>query len=98
MLQRLTTPPRRCAVWLLHSAGLDALVLQKSIALCIQLFLPIAFVGCCLRERRAAHCCCTPRLERLRLECLRAMVAGMRRDTACPHSCCTPRRPRPLPQ
>lgn len=38
--------------WMLHSAGLDALVMQKSLALCIQLFLPIAALGCCLRERR----------------------------------------------
>ncbi|KAI8469089.1 MAG: hypothetical protein J3K34DRAFT_514584 [Monoraphidium minutum] len=35
-------------VWLLHSAGLDALVLQKSHALGFQLFLPIAILGCCL--------------------------------------------------
>lgn len=35
-------------VWLLHSAGLDALVLQKTQALCLQIFLPVAIVGCCL--------------------------------------------------
>ncbi|GBF87290.1 ERD4-related membrane protein [Raphidocelis subcapitata] len=34
--------------WLLHSAGLDALVLQKCQALSIQLFLPIALIGCCM--------------------------------------------------
>jgi hypothetical protein len=38
--------------WLLHSAGLDALVLQKSQTLCLQLFLPISAIGCCLRECR----------------------------------------------
>ena len=37
--------------WLLHSAGLDALVLQKTIAMCIQIFLPVAAIGCCLREQ-----------------------------------------------
>jgi hypothetical protein len=37
-------------VWLLHSAGLDALVLQKSHALGIQIFLPVAILGCCMRE------------------------------------------------
>ncbi|KAI8465074.1 MAG: hypothetical protein J3K34DRAFT_525694 [Monoraphidium minutum] len=35
-------------VWLLHSAGLDALVLQKTQALCMQIFLPIATIGCAL--------------------------------------------------
>lgn len=41
-----------------------AAVLLKSIAMCIQIFLPIAVVGCALRERRAAPgrractCCC----------------------------------------
>ncbi|GBF99191.1 hypothetical protein Rsub_11636 [Raphidocelis subcapitata] len=42
--------PVFCAsdVWMLHSAGLDALVMQKSLALCIQLLLPIALLGCCV--------------------------------------------------
>lgn len=41
-----TTTTTTHPVWLLHSAGLDGLVLTKSIALCIQVFLPIAVVGC----------------------------------------------------
>lgn len=40
-------------VWLLHSAGLDALVLQKSHALGMQLFIPMAVLGCCMREYSA---------------------------------------------
>lgn len=34
----------------MHSAGIDALVLQKSITLCLQIFLPIVVIGCALRE------------------------------------------------
>jgi hypothetical protein len=55
----LVTPPHAVFmasdVWLLHSAGLDALVLQKSIALLVQLFLPMVIFGCGLREWRRQH-------------------------------------------
>jgi hypothetical protein len=37
-------------VWLLHAAGLDALVLLKTTALCIQILLPFCVIGCGLRE------------------------------------------------
>jgi hypothetical protein len=41
---------RTSDVWVLHSAGLDALVQQKVQALSVQLFLPMAILGCCMRE------------------------------------------------
>ena len=46
--------------FILRSAGLDALVLQKSFAFGVQLFLPIAVLSCVIRELLcfgSAGCC-----------------------------------------
>ena len=75
--------------FILRSAGLDALVLQKSFAFGVQLFLPIAVLSCVIRELLcfgSAGCCslCACGAARRALETRRRRCGGCARRRAAP--------------